>query len=213
MRSAVRSTLVALASIPMFAPLHAQVPGVPSQLSQTAAPSRLPQEPSLTGKERLRLYVKGTAGPTAFLLSATGAGINQARNNPSVWGQGMEGYGHRFGSSLAQRAIANTIQLGVEAALGEDSRYLASQRTGAWPRAKHVLLRSLVVRGAGGDRVPPVGLWIGFLGGGLLSRTWQPAGHDNFVDGLQSTGISFGLRIGEHVFREFWPDLKRHLPF
>jgi hypothetical protein len=155
----------------------------------------------------------GTAGPNAFLLSATGAGINQARDNPSAWGQGMEGYGHRFGSSLAQRAIGNTIQLGVEAAIGEDSRYLPSQRTGVWPRAKHVLFRSLVVRRAGMDRVPPVGLWIGFLGGGLLSRSWQPAGHDEFVDGLQSTGISFSLRIAENAFREFWPDLKRRLPF
>ena len=86
-----------------------------------------------SSSERLKYYLISTAGPRAFLSSAVLAAIHQARNVPAAWGQGAEGYGLRYGSSFGKRAISNTLQWGVEAMLGEDSRFLPSGRSGAGP--------------------------------------------------------------------------------
>ena len=154
-----------------------------------------------------------TVGPRPFLASAAVAGIQQARTAPEAWQQGMEGYGRRYGSSFAKRGISNTVQLGVEAMLGEDSRYLYSERNGFWPRLKDAVTHSLVIRNVDGGREVAVGRIAGTTAGGLLSRTWQPEGHRGIRNGFQSAGISFGGYIAGNIFREFTRGIDMKLPF
>src|SRR5881409_1697975 len=59
---------------------------------------------------KLRFYLKAAYGPVSAFRSVASAGINQAQDYPTEWGQGMRGYGHRFGSKLAQNAVKQTIQ-------------------------------------------------------------------------------------------------------
>lgn len=215
MRVPSHSAPVVLASLILLTgvALGAQEPCDPAQPSPPAASLSAPCIPAYTAEERLQNYVSRTLGPGAFVNSAVVAGIAQARNHPSAWEQGMEGYGRRYGSSFGKRAISNTIQLAAEAMLGEDSRYFPSGRESVWRRIQSAVLNSLKVRTRHGHRVPPVGRLAGAFGGGLLSRTWQPEGHDSFGDGVQSGGITFGLHVANNVFREFWPDLRKRLRF
>src|SRR5215213_10390483 len=72
----------------------------PTQQTPTQAPTQ--QTPTQTtttqtyvfptGRERFNRYVKSSVGP--FRLAYTGftAGINQWRDHPEEWGQGMKGY-------------------------------------------------------------------------------------------------------------------------
>ncbi|MBI2820198.1 MAG: hypothetical protein HYX73_09490 [Acidobacteria bacterium] len=152
-------------------------------------------------------------GPRAHLASAAVAGIQQARNAPAAWKQGMEGYGRRYGSGFAKRSISNIVQLGVETMLGEDSRYFNSRRDGFWPRMKYAVIHSLMVRDREGGREVAVGRIAGTMAGGLLSRTWQPEGHRGIRNGFQSGGISFGGYIAGNLFREFTRGINEHLPF
>ena len=190
---------------------------------QPSCPHLFPTEPAVTQvnpcisayttKERLKYYLKTTAGPQTLLFSAASAGIGQARNAPSAWQQGMEGYGRRFGSSMAQRTVSGAIRLTAEMLLGEDSRYLPSKKPGIWPRVGDVLLHSIVVHTQSGKRGPPIGVLAGTFGGGLVSRSWHPAGHDRIRNGLLSGTYAFGYHVGANAFREFWPDIRKHLPF
>lgn len=166
-----------------------------------------------TPSQRLEDYVTRTAGPRALFNASLGAGIQQARGAPYAWGGGLEGYGRRYASNMGKRTITNTIQLGVEAALGQDSRYVASERTGVGARVKDAVKHSFLVRSSDGGRELAIGRIAAAVGGGLLSRTWHPDGHDNVSNGFRSAGISFGGYIGSNIFREFWPSLRRHLPF
>lgn len=125
----------------------------------------------------------------------------------------MEGYGRRYGSYLAKRATSNTVQLGVEAMLGEDSRYAYSERSGFWLRMKDAVIHSLVIRNAGGGREVAIGRVAGAIAGGLLSRTWQPEGHRGIGQGFRSGGIAFGGYVTGNIFREFARGLDKHLPF
>jgi hypothetical protein len=170
-------------------------------------------ECAYTASQRLEDYVTRTIGPRALFNAGVGAGIQHARGAPYAWGGGMDGYGRRYASNMGKRTISNTVQLGVEAMLGQDSRYVASERTGSGARIKDAVKHSFLIRGRDGGRELAVGRIAAALGGGLLSRTWQPDGHDNVSNGLRSAGISFSGYIGGNVFREFWPDLRRHLPF
>ena len=194
--------------------LQAQRPCPPSQLASPAAnPASPPCEYSYTFDDRLKDYAKRTVGPRAFLTSGVVAGIQQARNAPSAWGQGGEGYGRRYGSSFGGRVISSTVQLGVEPILGEDSRYFASPRRGFWPRMKDALGRSLLVSARNGGREPPIGRLAGTLGSGLISRAWQPDGHRGIGVGLRCGSISFGAYVGSNLFREATRTFSQHLPF
>jgi len=191
--------------------LFAQVPCSQPQLG--ASPPSAPCTLSYTAGERMKDYTRRTLGPRALLTSAAVAGIQQARNSPSAWEQGMEGYGRRYTSSFGKRAISNTVQLGAEAMLGEDSRYFYSERKKFWPRMKDAVMHSLVVRHRDGGRELAMGRLAGVIAGGLLSRTWQPEAHRGIENGFRSAGISFGGYISANVFREMTRGLDKHLPF
>ncbi len=64
---------------------------------------------SLKPRQKLELFVDESIAPSRFLSSAIGAGIGQAHDSLSGYGQGMSGYGKRFGSSLATASSNNFL--------------------------------------------------------------------------------------------------------
>jgi len=122
-------------------------------------------------------------------------------------------YGARYASRFAKTVANNTIRLGVESALGEDSRYFASPRRETGRRVAHVFRTTLFARKADGRQTLAVGRLAGAFGSGLVSRTWQPEGHNGIGRGLQSGAVSFSFDFASNAFREFWPDLRKRLPF
>src|SRR5260370_36297724 len=61
----------------------------------------------LSSKQKFELFADESISPSRFLSSAAGAGIGQAQNSLPGYGQGMGGYGERFGSSMATAASTN----------------------------------------------------------------------------------------------------------
>ena len=169
--------------------------------------------PPLTGQERVRYYLHSTIGVEALVSRAATAGLAHARNDPSAWEQGMAGFGQRFAHRTGKNLIDQTVRLGVESALGLDSRYYTSPRRGFGTRIGHVFRTTLLARTADGGETLAVGRIAGAFSGGLISRTWQPPGHDSIGDGLQSGALSFGYDFATHAFEEFFPALRKHLPF
>jgi hypothetical protein len=167
----------------------------------------------LTEKDKFTVYMKKTYGPGAFLKSGAIARINQAENQPVEWGRGWDGYGDRFGSSMGQRAVANTISFGVGALRGEDPRFFPSEQERTADRIKNALAQTFVVHTDQGGRTVAVGRIAGALGGGLVARTWQPDRRGIVWLGVQNGAISLAFDAASNVFREFWPDIKRHLHY
>lgn len=193
------------------------VPAVFAQAPPCALlpPSDPPQPclPPLMSRERIKDYLHSTVGPGALLSRAAAAGIAQARNSPSAWEQGMAGYGRRFASRTGQSIFENAVRLGVESALGEDSRYYPSPRKDPGSRIAHIFRTTLLARTREGGETLAVGRLAGAFSSGLVSRSWQPTGHRGIGEGLESGAISYGLDFASHAFDEFWPDLRKHLPF
>ncbi len=192
--------------------LGTQDPAAASPNNGPAVPVTQPFSFSpLTPQQKFDYYLRKTYGPIAIGRSLFLAGINQWRDDPTEWGQGMEGYGRRFASKFAHHSIRRTIQFGAGVWLHEDPRYFPSQRTGFWPRASYAVAHGFITRkDDGGSRLAYSRL-MGVFGGALISRTWQPEESRTVKNGLTNGAISLGWDVANKIFEEFWPDIRRRL--
>jgi hypothetical protein len=159
----------------------------------------------LTHHERFKRYVSSTIGPFSLARIAAGAGINQWRDSPEEWEQGMKGYGKRVASGLGQNAIQQTVTYGLDEALGLDTGFQRSKREGFVPRLKVALIQNVTSRTKHGNRVISAPRFAGVYTGAIVAReTWYPERY-SYKDGLRSgtktllTGFAINL-VREFVF-------------
>ena len=158
----------------------------------------------------LRQYRKKIVSPQAAARALASGGINTARNHPHEWGGGVGGFATRVGSAFGQYVVKETIEVGVGALDHEDLRYHRSHLQGTWPRLQYAVKSTFVVpRTDRKGKTVAAGRIAGNIGGGLISRAWQPASAAGIGAGLASGGIGLGADVGFHVAREFWP-LRKH---
>src|SRR6184192_3896720 len=101
----------------------------------------------LSSKEKLELFAGKSIAPSRFLSSALSSGVSQARNSLPDYGQGMAGYGKRFGSSMASGASTEFFTTFLFASLfRRDPRYFVSLRGGPWHRIGYGVSRLVVAR-------------------------------------------------------------------
>ena len=154
-------------------------------------------------QERFHRYVKSTIGPLRLGRTAVSAGIGQWRDTPHEWGQGAEGYGKRFASSLGRNAIRQTVTYGLDEAMGLDSGFQRSKREGFFPRMKDALIQNVTSRTRSGDRVFSVPRVAGAYAGGIIAaETWYPDRY-SYKDGLRSGTKSLVTGFGINLVREF----------
>lgn len=153
--------------------------------------------------DRFKSYVSSTIGPFRLARTAAAAGIQQWRDSPEEWGQGAEGYGKRFASALGQNAIHQTVEYGLDSAMGLDTGFQRSKRTGFGPRFKDALIQNVTSRTRSGDRVISVPRFAGAYTGAIVSReTWYPDRY-NYKDGLRSGTTTLLMGFGINLLREF----------
>ena len=158
-------------------------------------------------KERFREFLMSTVGPVPLLGEAAGAGIEQWMNTPQDWGQGWGAFGQRYWSNLAYNGIRQTITYGGSLALGEDSRYFASGRTGAWARTRHALVSTFTARHPDGRTTFSFSSTAGVIGASALSSTWGPAAWKGPGNIAENAAVSFASTAAFNVVREFLPDI------
>jgi len=165
----------------------------------------------LTFGERVRIYENSFLRPESLIGPALGAGIGQWRDTPPEWGQGAEGYGRRFASGLGRSVIARTIEFGVAAADGEDTRFYPSGETGVWRRTRHAVVETFVSRTPTGESMPAFSRFAGAYGAGFIANAWEPRSANSTGDALERGSTAMLSSVGWHVFREFWPDIRNRL--
>jgi hypothetical protein len=170
-----------------------------------------PEFAPMTRSERLSNYLVGIADGESLIRAAASAGIAQAKGTPKEWGGGAEGYGERMGNAYAQHVIHRTLQYGISAALHEDNRYFVSGQTGFLRRTKYAVVHTLLARHDNGSQSFSFSRVGSAAGSAFISRAWQPRSTTSAGDGAVTFGITMGSDVGFNVFREFWPDLKRHI--
>lgn len=156
-----------------------------------------------TKRERFDRYVKSTVGPFSLLRVGISAGIDQWRDNPEEWEQGMSGYGKRYASGFGKNTIQQTVGYGLDSALHLDTGFRRSTRKGFFPRMADALLENVTSRTRTGKRVISVPRFAGVYSSRIIAyETWYPERY-SYKDGLRSGTRSLVTGFGMNLLREF----------
>ena len=102
----------------------------------------------LTSRQKFQLATRSSVDPLTFLLTGIFAGVEQAGNTFAGYGQGMQGYGKRYGALYADTAISNEIGGAVlPSLLRQDPRYLYKGTGTIGARAGYAIASAIVCRG------------------------------------------------------------------
>jgi hypothetical protein len=186
---------------------HQRVMGVMATFNTTSNQNALPLSPG----QKFQLFFKSSTDPWPFLLASVVAGVGQASDSNSEWGQGAQGYAKRFGAAYSDAFIGNFFGNAVlTVVLHEDPRYFqkgtgSSTKRFLWAASSTVWCKR--DKGGWGPNYANVG---GNLIGAAIARAYYPASErtvgDTISDGL--TVSAEGI-VGAEVI-EFWPDIVRH---
>ena len=167
---------------------------------------------SLSTRQKFELFADVSVSPSRFLSSAAGAGFSQARNSLDGYGQGMGGYGARFGSSMATAAANNFFgTFLISSLLHRDPRYFVTLHGGAGHRIGYALSRIVVARTDDGKDAAN---WAGMLGPLLaesLANSYLPVNEQTAGRTFQRFGLRIGLNTASNALREYWPTIFRSL--
>jgi hypothetical protein len=135
-----------------------------------------PNAAPLNAAQKFQLGWKTILDPTTILSSAIAAGIEQARNSYHEFGQGMEGYGKRFGAQYAD-AVNGVIIGGVimQTVFHQDPRYFYKGTGSFRSRALYAIATAFVRKGDNGRWQPDYSDVLGSLAAGEISTLYYPA--------------------------------------
>ncbi len=156
-----------------------------------------------TQKVRLKSYVNGVIGPVALVKYAATAGLTTARNTPSEWGPGWEGYGRRFANTLGKSAIRRTTMYALDETLKIDSKFYPSRDRKPVARLRNAIFSPFTARNREGERVAGIPRIAGSIAAGVIaSEVWYPK-RFNYVHGLKGAAIALAFNATFNIFREF----------
>lgn len=179
---------------------QSQIPDAPApSVSRTVAAATYTPP---TQEQRFKSYVRQTYGYMSILEAGARAGIEQARNNPSQWPQGAEGYADRFGSAAGEIAVRGTTEYVIADLFREDLRRVRCDHPCSQSRFKLAFANSFLARkGDDGHEAFSVARIVGpFSGSAVAVNTWYPAGsgRSNVVRGA---ALHFGLIYIRNLIR------------
>jgi len=189
-----------VAALPCIAQ-QASLPSAPS--AQPPVPTRLPYAPP-TQTQRFSIYLRNTFGMYSIVESGIRSGIEQARDNPSQWPEGAEGYADRFGSAMGQIAVRGTTEYLLADAFREDLRIIPCDRPCSKSKVKRALEDTFTARkGADGHRAFSVARLLGpVAGGAIATNTWYPAANNSAGETARQIGMSYGFGFLRHYLHE-----------
>jgi hypothetical protein len=187
--------------------LHQRVFGVMATFNTTRNRDALP----LSTKQKYVLFFRSASDPWPFLLTAVGAGIDQAQNSFPEYGQGVEGYAKRWGAGYTDYFTGNLLGNAVLASwFKEDPRYFQKGTGSFTTRALWAAGGTVWCKRDSGSWGPNYANVLGNLMGAAVSNLYYPA-PDRTVGETLERGFTVTAQaiIGSEVI-EFWPDIVRH---
>lgn len=163
---------------------------------------------ALTPKQKLAIAAKDSFAYPLVLLGAAYAGLYQLENNHPEFGQGLQGYAKRFGTSYSDQAVGNFMTEGFfPILLKQDPRYFRMAHGTKGQRTWYALTRIVVTRTDSGQKTLNYSELAGNATAAAISLSYYPDNR-NVPDYLQNWGIQLGTDAVSQVLKEFWPDVK-----
>jgi carboxypeptidase family protein len=181
--------------------------------------SYVPQPAPLTSKQKFQLAWKSTIDPVSFGVTGVIAGVQQATDSFSGYGQGAQGYGKRYGASYADFTIGTYIGGAIlPSLLKQDPRYFYKGTGTVRSRVFYALKSSVMCKGDNGRWQVNYSGIMGSLASGGISNLYYPASDRNdaavtFENAIIGIGESAAVNLlQEFVMRKFTPNIPNYEP-
>lgn len=165
-----------------------------------------PDPAPLNTRQKYQLAWKAAINPVSFGVAAFFAGVQQADNTFSGYGQGLQGYGKRLGATYADSVAGTFIGDAIlPSVFKQDPRYIYKGTGSRKSRLLYALSASVRCRGDNRRWEPNYSNMLGDLAAGALSNVYYPASNRNGV-GLTFENALIGIggsSLGA-VFEEFF---------
>jgi hypothetical protein len=142
--------------------------------------------------------------PVTFGLAGIEAGVEQAQNDFSEYGQGAEGYAKRFGAAYADNAIS-TFNGGaiLPTVLKQDPRYFYKGTGSTGSRILYAMANAVICKGDNHRWQPNYSAILGGLAAGGISNLYYPAKDRGAALVFENTLIGTGETAVFNLFQEF----------
>ena len=164
-----------------------------------------PHPLALTARQKYELAWKTTIDPVTFAIIGGIAGVQQAQNTFSGYGQGAQGYAKRYGAAFADVAAGTFIGSAVlPSLLKQDPRYFY-KGTGSKPsRIQYAIVNSVICKGDNGRWQPNYSNILGNLAAGGISNLYYPAQNRNGAElTFENAAIGVGATAAANLVEEF----------
>jgi hypothetical protein len=164
----------------------------------------------LSTRCKFNLFVKQTHEPSTFVSAAFQATLDQAEDQWPEYGGGVQGWGKRFGATLADTESRRFIQtVALSTILHQDPRYFPSPKKSLISRSWYAATRVVITRNDSGNNTFNTSELLGTLFTSSLQNSYYPRRERNFSETMNRfTGALSSDAIG-NLQREFMPDIKR----
>jgi hypothetical protein len=178
-----------------------------------------PRAVPLTSKQKFKLAWRVTIDPISFGLIGAIAGIQQASDQFSGYGQGAEGYGKRYGASFADATIGTFLGSAIfPSLLKQDPRYFYKGTGSKRSRFLYAVANAVICKGDNGHWQPNYSSFLGSLAAGGISNLYYPASDRNGAAlTFENAGIGIATSAATNLLQEFLirkltPNLPSHQP-
>jgi hypothetical protein len=164
----------------------------------------------ISAKQKMTIAFKDSFDWPVYLTSGLFASLYQLEDQNHSFGQGMAGYGKRFGTAYGDQMIGNMMTEGIVPSLvHQDPRYFRLGEGSKKSRAWYALTRIVVDKTDSGHSTFNIPEWGGNAIAVAISNAYYPDTR-TANDNVQRLLIACATDAFSNVLKEFWPDVKRH---
>jgi Carboxypeptidase regulatory-like domain len=158
----------------------------------------------LNTKQKFELAWKYTFDPATLLITGGTAGLQQATNSFSAYGQGAQGYAKRYAANYADTVIGTFIGSAIlPSVMKQDPRYFYKGTGSIRSRVWYAMYTSVICKGDNGHWQVCYSALLGSLVSGGISNAYYPASDRGVGLTFENFGIGIASTAGANLLQEF----------
>jgi len=183
--------------------------GIIPNFRAVSADTKLPPE---TVKEKFVDATEDSFDYSSLFIPAAIAVYNMHERTTPEFHEGAAGYARYFWHSAVDQTDENyLVEFIFPALTREDARYYTLGHGGFFRRTGYALSRAVITRSNSGDEVFNVSEVFGAGAAAGISNLYYPSASRSAGNTASEWAEDVGIDAASFWFREFWPDINRHL--
>ena len=166
--------------------------------------SYVPNPVPLNSRQKFQLAWKTMIDPVTFGLTGATAGVQQAQNDFSGYGQGAQGYAKRFGAAYADNVTSTFIGSALlPSLLKQDPRYFYKGTGSTGSRILYAIANAVICKGDNQRWQFNYSAILGGLASGAISNLYYPPQDRGASLVFENTAIGTGETAIFNLLQEF----------